>query len=171
MAQRQNVNLVNQQSQVETQDASSVVDMLSHLNVGGISRVEINSRTDARYGSLGAYGVISIYTKKVQNKRESEKTMDFFAITGYQKPERFSVAVNFSATDQQNYFPTIYWNPDFVIRTTAPNRIALPRVSGSEIYRVTIAGVTKAGVPVFGEFLIYPNKEKPLRASLDQRQK
>ena len=145
--------------------------MVSHLSVGSISRVEINSRASTRYGSLGAYGVISIYTKKVQNKQESAKTMDFFKVTGYQKPERFSVAINFAVTDKQNYFPTVHWNPELIIRHGRPTRIALPRISGSETYRITIAGVTKAGIPLFSEFYVGPNNEKPLRVSLDQRQK
>jgi hypothetical protein len=153
--------------------ASSATDMLSHITVENVARIEISSRMDPRYGSMAANGVIAIYTKKdqVRTSPEAASVIDRYVVQGYQKPVQFIIPTNYHDQGDHAYQPTVYWNPTVVVHPEAGIQIQIPMASVHEVYRISVGGVTKNGVPVFGEFLFDSGKPKPVNASLDLHQK
>ena len=147
------------------------MDLIGHITVSSVSRVEITSRMDTRYGTMGANGVIAIYTKKVQGRGDKVRTFDTFQVPGFKRPNEFAVAQNYAGNDFPEYTPTQYWNPDVKIDSKQPIQISLTALNPNIIFQVTIMGVTNAGIPVTGCFLLEGGSLKPLSASLDQHQK
>jgi hypothetical protein len=166
--QKQNVTMLTSQTVPEI-DAGGDLDMIGHISVSSVSRVEVVTRMDPRYGSRGMNGVISIYTKKVQGKGSTVKTFDVYTVPGFSKPREFEQPKVYSGNSLADYVPTWFWDPDIVISAKQFSQIKFPALPKGIIFKVTVAGVTKSGEPVTGSFLL--NGAKPLSASLDQRQK
>jgi hypothetical protein len=169
---RQNQNLMNNVSQPSQElGGGNTLDMISYITVSGVSRVEVMSRMDPKYGSMGENGVIAIYTKKVQGKGSAVKTFDVYNIHGFSKAQKFKQAINYVNSSTADYTPTWFWNPDILISSKQFSQIKIPTLPKGVIFKVTVAGVTKSGEPVTGSFLLNSGGTKPLSASLDQRQK
>jgi hypothetical protein len=168
----QEANISKAQVQpAQVQSTGSVTETISHITVSNVSRVEVTTRMDLRYGSLGANGVVAIYTKKVQGKSGEIKPFDIFKVEGFSISQPFSRAINYSGNPFSDYTPTWYWNPDVQISSRQFAIIKFPVLPKGVVFRVNIAGVTKAGVPVAASFLLNGRSPKSLNASLDQHQK
>jgi hypothetical protein len=171
-AMRQNQNPPMKEPQpVQDIGVGGALGMINHITVSSVSRVEVMTRMDPRYGSMGMNGVISIYTKKVQGKRSVVKPFDVYTVPGFSKPLKFEQAKVYSGNSVADYVPTWYWNPSVEISAKKFSQIKFSALPKGVMFKVTVAGVTNSGEPVTGSFLLNSGGTKSLSASLDQRQK
>jgi CarboxypepD_reg-like domain/TonB-dependent Receptor Plug Domain len=139
-------------AQDNSMQTSSAASMLGHLMVDGVSRVEVNSRADARYGSMGAYGVISITTKKGYSKGKDVKTFDVFMVDGFVRPSRFIPPDESIANFTGDYIPTIYWNNDLNLSARTATKISFVCPTRPGNYTARIEAISAEGKPLSGAF-------------------
>ena len=132
-------------------------DLVGHITVEYVTRVEINLRGDARYGSASSNGVISIYTQKIP-RNQSESTIKSFVVEGFSRPRPFAYA-NFLSISK-GYNPlTLYWNPSVSISSSAETKLSFGTPQAPGQYIIRIEGVNANGNPVSSSFVF--NLEKP----------
>jgi CarboxypepD_reg-like domain/TonB-dependent Receptor Plug Domain len=141
------------QQQYNQEPSFSAANMLGHITVESVSRVEVNSRMDPRYGSMGANGVIAIFTKKAYGKNKDVKTFDSFVVEGFARPSSFvspdSVSTNFSG----DFTPTIYWNPSLSLSARKPTKISFQMPSKPGNYTARVEAISAEGKPLNGVFV------------------
>jgi hypothetical protein len=130
-------------------DAGEVLSLLDPANV---SSIEVFRRVKPIFGSEGAFGVISVYTKNGLLGTKNIITPNFqqIRLRGFSDSRVFK-SPDYSnppiGTTQPDYRATLYWNPDIDISSN----IATVSFFSSDlpgIYRIIIEGVLSNGEPV-----------------------
>ncbi|HQQ96058.1 MAG TPA: carboxypeptidase-like regulatory domain-containing protein [Cyclobacteriaceae bacterium] len=130
-------------------DAGEVLRLLDPANV---SSIEVFRRIKPIFGSEGAFGVISVYTKNGLSGTNNSITPNFqqMKLHGFSNSRVFK-SPDYSnppiGTIQPDYRATLYWNPDINISSD----VATVSFFSSDlpgIYRITIEGILSNGEPV-----------------------
>jgi hypothetical protein len=146
------------------QPVSLIKDMVGHITVDYVTRVEVMLRGNAQFSSSSSNGVIAIYTRKTPLRVNQDKAFQSVLMQGFSRPKDFHVPI-IDDTSGQNYNPqTVYWNPSIHISAKEETRLSIetPRKPGR--YLLRIEGMSYEGNPVSGSLIF--NVEK----SLDQTQ-
>ena len=143
---------VQNQNFNQVASSSSVANLLGHIMVENVSRVEVMSRMDPRYGSIGANGVISIFTRKAQGKSKQVKTFDVFVVDGFLKPNSFSPPDSSQFVFSEHYIPTLLWNPSLSISAKTETEVSFQAPVAPGNYTIVINGISDAGNPLSGAF-------------------
>jgi hypothetical protein len=167
VANRTNQLITNQATTpVTNQTMTSSKELVGHIPVSDVYRVEVSTRGDSHYGS--ANGVIVIYTKKALGKNKEVKTFDLITIQGFTKPSTFK-PLNDHLLLPPDFHPTAYWNPCVILSPKSKTTLSFtaPRKPGD--YMIKVEGVSNSGVPLSGSILIHVTDEAATK--LGQRQK
>ncbi len=127
---------------------------LSSINPLSVESIEFTSRINVLYGSQGASGVISIYTKQGLSEEDLIITPNFQKIRmfGYSSTRSFKFPdYDDKATDLKmaDYRSTLYWNPTVIIDTTSGTTSVSFFASDLQgKYRIVAEGVTQNGEPI-----------------------
>lgn len=134
-------------------------DILAAIDPMTIETIEVKtgiSGTAVLHGSRGAFGVISIYTKKdVSKDDERIKNFRIIKVEGYSLPRPFkSPEYNRVETDstKADYRSTLYWNPN--INADSKTGKAIFSFFASDLsgrYRIVVEGVTQNNQPIRSE--------------------
>jgi hypothetical protein len=127
---------------------------IASINPANVKSIEVTRRMNVLYGSQGANGVISIYTKQGLLAEDLSVTPNFqkMEISGYSSFREFKEPdYDNPNTDKTkaDYRSTLYWNPN--ITTDSTTGIATISFFAGDLpgrYRVTAEGVTQSGEPV-----------------------
>lgn len=127
-------------------------DVLSTIDPGNVSSIEIYRRVKPIFGSEGAFGVISVYTKNGLSGTTGASTPNFQTIrlSGYSRSRIFrSPDYDDPSTDKTrpDYRATLYWNPDVSI-DQGPTNLSFFSSDLAGYYRVVVEGVLSNGQPV-----------------------
>ncbi len=127
-------------------------DILASINPNTVESVEFTKRLNVLYGSQGANGVISVYTKKGASVFSTPPNFQKIKVTGYSRSRPFRFP-NYDdpETDksQGDYRSTIYWNPE--VKTDAKSGLAKVSFFSADLpglYHVIAEGVTQNGEPI-----------------------
>ena len=134
-------------------------DILESINAYTIESIEVITRVNPALGSLGANGVISIYTRKGLSPDYIPPTrpMQVIKIRGYATPRNFRYPNYGNAkTDrtQIDYRSIIYWNPDLITNESGVSSVSLYAADLQTQYRVVVEGVTENNKPVRGVYYL-----------------
>ncbi len=112
------------------------VNAIQSLNINDVERIEVvkNSSSSAIYGSRGANGIISVYTKQGYN-------ITWGKATGYTMGKASNL--KFIENKTINKWHTFYWNPNIII-TTNKISIKIP-IKNSKNIKINIQGFTNSG--------------------------
>ena len=135
-------------------------DILAMINPSSIESIGFTKRINVMYGSQGASGVISIYTKTGFLGEDLKVTPNFqtLKIQGYSRSREFRFPdYDDKATDLKmaDYRSTIYWNPD--VRTdgkTGTTSISFFAADLQGKYRIVAEGITQNGEPIRGVYFL-----------------
>jgi hypothetical protein len=140
-------------------------DVLQRIDASTVERVEISSGINVLYGSQGANGVISIYTKEgvtnIPGNSKRSKPLQVISIQGYSSPKEYFFP-NYDTDTQYegaDYRSTLYWNPD--VRTeyeTGEVTISFFAADLETQYRVVVEGVTEFNEPIRQEYIVTVSK-------------
>ncbi len=127
-------------------------NVLQTIDINSIESIEFTARLNVMYGTQGAYGVISVYTKTGMSIDNTDPNFQTLKLPGFSKSRTFS-APDYSnpKTDatQTDFRATLYWNPD--LRTDSSTGSTAVSFFASDLpglYRVVVEGVTAYGTPV-----------------------
>ncbi len=133
---------------------------LGAIDPNTISRIELTTRLNSNQGSLGAGGVLAIYTKtgaEVEGK-PVDPNFQSLTIPGFYKPRSFRMPYhNDPKTDKSigDYRSTLYWNPNVVTdHETGKASVSFYAADLETTYRVVVEGVTDKNEPVRAEYFI-----------------
>jgi TonB-dependent Receptor Plug Domain len=140
-------------------------DILAAIDPRTIETIEVKtgiSGTGVLHGSRGAFGVISVYTKKdisIEGNDKRIRNFQTIEIEGYSLSRTFkSPEYNKAETDstKADYRSTLYWNPEVIAnRKTLISIISFFASDLIGSYRVIVEGVTQKGKPVRGEYSFF----------------
>jgi hypothetical protein len=158
------INRPNQYNSTSNEDKFSQTnsqlkakDLVGHITVEYVSRVEIYQRGDARYGSASSNGVIAIFTLKAPRIKEVN-SYDSYVVQGYAKPKPFMPATLLSLDKAYNP-ATLYWNPSITLTSSDETKLSFEAPNNSGQYVIRIEGISAKGNPVSGSIIF--NLEKP----------
>ncbi len=135
-------------------------DIIANINPTTIESIAFTSRTNPLYGSQGAFGILSFYTKKGIADDGAKDPKNFYAL----KIQGYSTSNKFRSPDYENsgakdtkidYRSTLYWNPN--VKTDPRTGTATFSFFASDLsgrYHVVVEGVTEKGEPVRKEYYI-----------------
>lgn len=120
--------------------------ILSAIDPNSVESIELTTRINVLYGSLGGDGVLAIYTKKEEfdDVKSKLKKFPMSKIVGYSRPAKFD------PTTTVNNHSIIYWNPEIKTSETGLANIIFSAPSLPGQYRVVVEGVNKKGEPFRG---------------------
>ncbi len=135
-------------------------DIIATMDPATIESITFTSRTNTLYGSQGAFGVLSFYTKKGIADDGAKDPKNFYELNvqGYSVSQKFRSPdyENYEAKDSNlDYRSTLYWNPD--VRTDSKTGEASISFFASDLsgrYHVVVEGVTHLGRPLRTEYFI-----------------
>ena len=136
-------------------------DILASINPATVESVEVSTRIRPTYGSLGGFGIVSIYTKTGlidETDLKSAPNFQLLKIAGYARPRMFNYPdYSNPATDatRTDFRSLLYWNP--VLRTNASTGTVAVTFFAADLpgrYRVVLEGLTQTGAPVRHEQFI-----------------
>ena len=129
-------------------------ETLSMINPNTVESVEFTTRLNPLYGSAGAFGVLSIYTKTGLPEDDVKTAQNFqlIKLPGYSMTRSFRYP-NYSnpKTDKTipDYRATIYWNPEILTDSkTGTATVSFFTADLPGLYRIVGEGVTQKGEPV-----------------------
>ncbi len=136
--------------------------IISAIDPNTVESVEVTTRVNVLYGSLGGNGIVAIYTKKnsdpsLQNNQDKAKDVSLVKVEGYSKPEKFSFPSyrNIQVDkEKKDYRATIYWNPEI---KTSSKGVATVSFFAAELpakYKVVAEGVNQNGDPIRCVYLL-----------------
>jgi hypothetical protein len=136
----------------------SAYEIISSIDPSTVKTIEFTKRLNVLYGSQGANGVISIYTKQGASAEDLKTYPNFQKIetTGYSALREFKMPHYVSLDDksQVDYRSTLYWNPNVITDTKG---IATVSFFASDLpgrYRVEVEGVNEHGEPVRSVYFV-----------------
>lgn len=141
-------------------DAGTV---LQSIDFNTIESIEFTKRFNVLYGSQGANGVISVYTKAGTSVDNTDPNFQTIKLPGYSKTRKF-LAPDYERPKEEtqaDYRSTLYWNPDVTVDASTGMGVATFYASDlAGQYRVVVEGVAGNGQPLRAELLI-TIEEKP----------
>lgn len=136
-------------------------EILSNINPNTVESIEVSKGINVLYGSQGAFGVISIYTKDYMsnlNPKEEIPDMPFIKEPGFtplrqfKSPQYDQKNTKNSSTD---YRSTLYWNPNVITdEETGIAEVSFFAADLETTYRVVVEGITASNHPVRGEYYL-----------------
>ncbi len=139
-------------------DAGTV---LQSIDFNTIESIEFTNRLNVLYGSQGANGVISVYTKTGASIDKTDPNFQTIKLPGFAKTRRFQAPDYSDAKEdhtQTDFRSTIYWNPDVDTDGSGRATVSFFAADLAGLYRVVVEGVTANGYPVRAQ--IYLNIEE-----------
>jgi hypothetical protein len=130
---------------------------LMAINPSTVESIEVTTRQNVIYGSQGAFGVISIYTKNAPAEDESKK-FDYkpIKLVGYKREERYKTP-DYSMKDASSTLDSrssIYWDAHAYTNAKGSANITFYTSDLTGPYRIVVEGVTAGGEPVEGSLVI-----------------
>lgn len=129
---------------------------LFQLNPAMIDHVEVNGMITANQGANGANGLISIFTKKINEV--DTRALSYFTAHGFDRtlpfphPDYDVFEPNSSRADIRS---TLYWNPRVdIISTHVPVELSFFTSEQTGNFRVIIEGITNRGNTIHSEAVI-----------------
>jgi hypothetical protein len=131
-------SLVNSDPLVLVDNMPSDVAVLGQLNPIDVERIEfVKGPKASMYGSRGANGIISVYTKR--GTFLIKGVIDFKMI-GYHTPKPFRPNLNF-----ENKQVTIFWNPEIRLKNGGNYEVTYLNPEISTTVRLIIEGISDSG--------------------------
>lgn len=135
-------------------------DLVAAIDPTTVDSIAYTAGLHTSYGALGAFGVLSIYTKKGLAQKKDETSAQNFQIVnvaGYSRPRVFK-APDYGDSKMDTFKPdyrsTIYWNPEIVTDDKGEVSISFYSSDLAGKYRVVAEGVTIRGEPLRSEYFI-----------------
>ncbi len=135
-------------------------EFLATIDPNTVKSVAFTTRLNPLYGSQGAFGVLSIYTKTKPLNDETLKNQENFQtmrIPGYDLSRKFN-APDYSEEKPDatkiDYRSTLYWNPEVITDDQSEASVSFYASDLSGRYRVVVEGVTINGEPLRSEHYI-----------------
>ena len=145
----QNANqMVTTTNQAMQPGSTTARDLVGHVLVEFVAKVEISQRSDARFGSGNLNGVIVITTQKIP-RRKVVHSMESFIIEGFVRPNPF-VPCSLQSIGKSYNPLTIYWNPSINISAARQTKFFVETPHSAGTYLIRIEGIDSAGNPVSG---------------------
>ena len=137
---------------------SNPADIIATMDPATIESIAFTSRTNPLYGSQGAFGILSFYTKKgITNDGAKEaKNFKTLNVQGYSASHQFPAPdyEHPEANDTKaDYRSTLYWNPD--MKTDSRTGTVTFSFFASDLsgrYHIVVEGVDLSGEPLRGEY-------------------
>lgn len=135
-------------------------EFLATVDPNTVKSVAFTTRLNPLYGSQGAFGVLSIYTKSgpsIDDVPLVPSNFQAIKIPGYDLPRKFRAPdydSETSETKKPDYRSTIYWNPEMVTDDKGEVSISFYSSDLAGKYRVVAEGVTIRGEPLRSEYFI-----------------
>jgi hypothetical protein len=129
-------------------DVKSVLEM---IDPNTVESIEFTSRLNVLYGSQGAFGVISIFTKKGAITPSAQPdTYQKVMLTGLARVEAFPTPPTRAVRSDTpvDFRSTIYWNHSVDLHSSEVTSYSFPTTDLPGRYRVTIEGMTDRQVPL-----------------------
>lgn len=123
---------------------------INSLPPAEVEKIEIltTPSNTSQYGSRGAYGVLSITTRKgtpIDNEISATKT-NAFSTKGYSTNRQFySPKYDVNPDSKPDLRTTVYWNPNMVANTDGKFSFNYFNTDQTGLYRVVIEGVDELG--------------------------
>ncbi len=127
-------------------------DVLGTLNPSTVESIELKTRLSVLNGTLGGFGVLSIYTKTdVDEVPKTNKKIPIIKVPGYVRPRKFRFPRYDEVTDASatDFRSLLYWNPE--VKTSEKTGAASVSFYAADLpvrYRVVVEGVTQQGKAV-----------------------
>jgi len=129
------------------------MDILSMININDIGQIDVlkNISNLAMYGSMGANGVIVIYTKRGDSGRSPLPSFNIKPVIplGYQLPIEFYSPKYDTQESIDNPKPdlrtTIYWKPNVLTDNEGNAKLDFYTADDPATYSVIIEGVSEDG--------------------------
>jgi hypothetical protein len=141
----------------------SPADILSSINPSTVETVEIKSGLNVLSGSLGGFGILSIYTKTgLLEDKKINKNIPVLKVMGYATTRKFRFP-DYSDPDldpaKVDYRSLLYWNPE--VKTSSTTGLATVSFYAGDLtgrYHIVVEGITEKGTPVRAEqFIVVDN--------------
>ena len=132
------------------------MEVLMNIPVPSVDKVEVlkNISNTALYGSRGANGVISVFTKMGGYTLEDRPALNSIntVIRGYHE-ERIFYAPRYDKPRPEHQVPdlrtTIHWDPFVQIADTGVHEITFFNADIPATIYITVEGITEDGIPLF----------------------
>jgi len=134
----------------------TVGDRLYYINPSMIDHIEVKGMIGSNLGANGANGMISVFTKRFNEP--AFKGLPIIKARGFDRPMSFDSPNydNPSANSKIDNRATLYWNPLVTISSTlSPTKLFFFTSDRAGKYRVIVEGVTKEGIPIHSEAVIF----------------
>jgi hypothetical protein len=136
--------------------------ILLSIDPSTVESIEVTKRINVRYGSQGANGVLSIYTKTgpLQKEVMADKNFQAINIMGYSRPRVYPLIEyadyhpNEGDPSQGDFRSTLYWDPN-LIQSSNNDKIEAFFYASDLIgkYRVVVEGVID-DIPLRSEYQV-----------------
>lgn len=133
-------------------------EFLATIDPNTVKSVAFSNRLNPLYGSQGAFGVLSIYTKSGPSFKDAPAIPSNFQtlqIPGYDLPRKFK-APDYngeeSDTTKIDYRAILYWSPEVITDEEGKVSITFFASDLKGSYRVVIEGITQNGEAVRSEY-------------------
>lgn len=136
-------------------------DRLVLINPAMIDHIEVRGMIGSNLGANGANGLISVFTKRVENDSPS-KELSIIKVRGFDQVKTFrepnyETQPNIDKPDNRS---TLYWNPLVNINSAlVPVELSFFTSDHTGKYRVIVEGVTNDGNTVHSEAIISVKEE------------
>lgn len=129
---------------------SGAFEILESIDPAEVDRVEVLKGARASiYGIQGMNGVIAIYTKTTNSRKEPLITQTY---EGYYTAREFYVP-KYEAKERQDLRSTLFWQASFQTDEQGRAKIAFPNSDIAKSFQVIVEGITAEGQPVHGTLL------------------
>jgi hypothetical protein len=134
-------------------------EFLADIDPNTVKSVAFTTRLVPSYGSQGAFGVLSIYTKTGLSKEalaSAPSNFQAIQIPGYNRPRKFK-APEYSGEKSDtkiDYRSTLYWNPEVITNDEGEASVSFYASDLPGRYHVVAEGVTENGEPIRSEYYI-----------------
>lgn len=131
--------------------------ILQSIDFNTIESIEFTKRLNVLYGSQGANGVISVYTKTGLSVDNTDPNFQIIKLPGFSRTRKFQAPDYERPKEdtQADYRSTLYWNPDVTVDPFTGMGVASFYASDlAGNYRIVVEGVAGNGQPLRAELLI-----------------
>lgn len=131
--------------------------ILQTIDFNTIESIEFTKRLNSLYGSQGANGVISVYTKTGMSVDNTDPNFQTIKLPGFSRTRPFQAPDHGTSKNDgpADYRSTLYWNPEVTTdEATGTARISFFASDLAGLYRVVVEGVTSEGRPVRAEIFL-----------------
>ncbi|MBI3217987.1 MAG: carboxypeptidase-like regulatory domain-containing protein [Bacteroidetes bacterium] len=132
-------------------NAGSVLAMIDPRTVKSIG---FTKRINVLYGTQGANGVISVYTKQDISSFNAPANFQRVQVAGFNRERQllFPDYTTSTETSIPDYRSTIYWNPHFITDENGRATVSFFSADLPGIYHVVIEGITSENKPIHADY-------------------